>query len=152
MIALIHIYCSTSLCVKYKSLLIHDIQVLIYRGSTNERLPGEGVAHDSYYNETDRVNNSQFLSGYFLFTVCFTVSGTFMTALCLYNNISRHIKITFMVLNFVTEILQQFPRIENNAWILNFVTEISSNFALKKIKIRFLVLITFLEPYSQNEA
>ena len=56
MIALIHIYCSTSLCVIYKSLLIHDIQVLIYRGSTNERLPGGGgVAHDSYYNETDRV-------------------------------------------------------------------------------------------------
>ena len=55
MIALIHIYCSTSLCVIYKSLLIHDIQVLIYRGSTNERLPGEGVAHDGYYNETDRV-------------------------------------------------------------------------------------------------
>ena len=97
-------------------------------------------------------NNSQFLSGYFLFAVCFTVSGTFMTALCLYNNISRHIKITFMVLNFVTEILQQFPRIENNVWILNFVTEISSNFALKKIKIRFLVLITLLETYSQNEA
>ena len=55
MIALIHIYCSTSLCVIYKSLLIHDIQVLIYRGSTNERLPGEGMAHDSYYNETDHV-------------------------------------------------------------------------------------------------
>ena len=55
MIALIHIYCSTSLCVIYKSLLIHDIQVLIYRGSTNERLPGKGVAYDSYYNETDRV-------------------------------------------------------------------------------------------------
>ena len=55
MIALIHIYCSTSLCVIYKSLLIHDIQVLIYRGSTNERLPGEGVAYDSYYNETDCV-------------------------------------------------------------------------------------------------
>ena len=56
MIALIHIYCSTSLCVIYKSLLIHDIQLLIYRGSTNERLPGEGVAYDSYYNETDRVS------------------------------------------------------------------------------------------------
>ena len=55
MIVLIYIYCSTSLCVVYKSLLIHDIQVLIYRGSTNERLPGEGVAYDSYYNETDRV-------------------------------------------------------------------------------------------------
>ena len=55
MIALIHIYCSTSLCVIYKSLLILDIQVLIYRGSTNERLSGEGVAYDSYYNETDRV-------------------------------------------------------------------------------------------------
>ena len=35
--------------------LIHDIQVLIYRGSTNERLSGEGVAYDSYYSETDRV-------------------------------------------------------------------------------------------------
>ena len=55
MIALIHIYCSTSLCVIYKSLLIHDVQVLIYRGSTNERLSGEGVAYDSYYKETDRV-------------------------------------------------------------------------------------------------
>ena len=55
MIALIHIYCSTSLCYIYKSLLIHDIQVLIYRGSTNERLSGEGMAYDSYYNETDRV-------------------------------------------------------------------------------------------------
>ena len=55
MIALIHIYCSTSLCVIYKSLLIHDIQVLIYRGSTNERLSGEGVAYNSYYNETDCV-------------------------------------------------------------------------------------------------
>ena len=57
MIALIHIYCSTSLCVIYKSSLIHDIQVLIYRGSTNERLPGEGVAYDSYYNETDHVTD-----------------------------------------------------------------------------------------------
>ena len=36
-------------------MLIHGIQVLIYRGSTNERLSGEGVAYDSYYNETDRV-------------------------------------------------------------------------------------------------
>ena len=61
MIALIHIYCSTSLCVIYKSLLIHDIQVLIYRGSTNERLSGEGVAYDSYYNETDRVSWPHYL-------------------------------------------------------------------------------------------
>ena len=30
--------------------------LLIYRGSTNERLSGEGVAYDSYYNETDCVN------------------------------------------------------------------------------------------------
>ena len=29
--------------------------MLIYRGSTNERLSGEGVAYDSYYSETDRV-------------------------------------------------------------------------------------------------
>ena len=42
-----------------------------------------------------------------------------------------------MVLNFVTEILQQFPRIESNVWLLNFVTEISSNFALKKKKKGF---------------
>ena len=39
--------------------LIHDIQVLIYRGSTNERLSGEGVAYDSYYSETDRVNTEK---------------------------------------------------------------------------------------------
>ena len=38
--------------------LIHDIQVLIYRGSTNERLSGEGVAYDSYYSETDRVTST----------------------------------------------------------------------------------------------
>ena len=42
--------------------LIHDIQVLIYRGSTNERLSGEGVAYDSYYSETDRVNDEYFCS------------------------------------------------------------------------------------------
>ena len=37
--------------------------MLIYRGSTNERLSGEGVAYDSYYNETDRVisNENQML-------------------------------------------------------------------------------------------
>ena len=50
----------------------------------------------------------QFLSGYFLFTVCFAIPGTFMTALCLCNNISRHIKITSIVLNFVTEIYSGF--------------------------------------------
>ena len=49
-------------------------------------------------------NRLNFLSGYLLLTVCFTISVTFMTALCLCNNISRHIKITSMVLNFVTEI------------------------------------------------
>ena len=42
MFALIHIYCSTSLCVLYKSLLILNIQVLIYRGFNQ--------------CETDRVN------------------------------------------------------------------------------------------------
>ena len=53
-----------------------------------------------------------------------------MTALCLYNNISRHIKITSMVLNFVTEICSNFlelkimfgfefrTRVENN--VLDF--------------------------------
>ena len=42
--------------------LIHDIQVLIYRGSTNERLSGEGVAYDSYYSETDRVKSMAAIS------------------------------------------------------------------------------------------
>ena len=37
-----------------------------------------------------------------------------MTALYLGYNKSRHIKITSMVLNFVTEILQQFPWVEDN--------------------------------------
>ena len=56
--------------------LIHDIQVLIYRGSTNERLSGEGVAYDSYYSETDRVNTIvNIVQNYFLaiklrFTTC----------------------------------------------------------------------------------
>ena len=53
-----------------------------------------------------------------------------MTALCLCDNISRHIKITSMVLNFVTEICSNFlelkimfgfefrTRVENN--VLDF--------------------------------
>ena len=54
-----------------------------------------------------------------------------MTALCLCNNISRHIKIPSMILNFVTEIFGVISL---------------------KIKNKVLVLITFLEPYRQNEA
>ena len=60
----------------------------------------------------------QFISGYFLFTVCFTISGTFMTVLCLFNNISRHIK--------------------DSVWNFEFVTEICSNFL--DLKIMFFVL------------
>ena len=47
-----------------------------------------------------------------------------MTALCLCNNISRHIKITSMVWNFVTEI---FPQVENNVWSLSFRTHVENN-------------------------
>ena len=56
-----------------------------------------------------------------------------MTALCLYNNISRHIKIMSMVLKFGNGNLQQFPRVENNVWILNFVTEICNILLVLKI-------------------
>ena len=58
-----------------------------------------------------------------------------MTALCLYNNISRHIKITSMILNFVTEICSNFLDLKIRFWILNFVTEIPTNFL--DMKIRF---------------
>ena len=60
----------------------------------------------------------QFISGYFLFTVCFTIPGTFMTVLCLFNNISRHIK--------------------DSVWNFEFVTEIRNNFL--DLKIMFFVL------------
>ena len=70
----------------------------------------------------------QFLSGYFLFTVCFAIPGTFMTALCLCNNISRHIKIMSMVLNFVTKICSNFVQVENNVLGFEFRTEICNIF------------------------
>ena len=44
-----------------------------------------------------------------------------MAALCLCNNISRHIEITSMILNFVTEICSNFLELEIMFWILNFV-------------------------------
>ena len=56
-----------------------------------------------------------------------------MTALCLCNNISRHIKITSMVLNFVTEICSNFLELKIMFWISNFVTEISNIFLVLKI-------------------
>ena len=58
-----------------------------------------------------------------------------MTALCLCNNISRHIKITSMVLNFVTEICSNFLELKNNVWILNFVLAL-------KIMFRILGFVT----------
>ena len=61
-----------------------------------------------------------------------------MTALCLCNNISRHIKITSMVLNFVTEICSNFLRLKIMFWILNFVLALRSNFL--KLKIMFWIL------------
>ena len=51
-----------------------------------------------------------------------------MTALCLCNNISRHIKITYMVLNFVTEICSNFLGLKIMFWILNFILMLRSNF------------------------
>ena len=56
-----------------------------------------------------------------------------MTALCLYNNISRHIEITSMVLNFVTEICNNFLELKIMFWILNFVTEICNTLLVLKI-------------------
>ena len=56
-----------------------------------------------------------------------------MTALCLCNNISRHIKIMSMVLNFITEICSNFLELKNNVWILNFVTEICNLLLVLKI-------------------
>ena len=53
------------------------------------------------------------------------------------------LKIMFWILNFVLALKIMF-------WILNFITEICSNFL--EIKNKVLVLITFLEPYRQNEA
>ena len=57
-----------------------------------------------------------------------------MTALCLCNdNISRHIKITSMVLNFVIEICSNFLELKIMFWILNFITEICNIFLVLKI-------------------
>ena len=66
----------------------------------------------------------QFLSGYFPFTVCFAISGTFMTVLCLFNNISRHIK--------------------DNVWDFEFciVTKICSNFLDLEIMFLYYYLYT----------
>ena len=53
----------------------------------------------------------QFLSGYFLFTVCFTIPGTFMTRRCVYLIIYLDtLKITSWILNFciVTETCSNF--------------------------------------------
>ena len=50
-----------------------------------------------------------------------------MTALCLCNNISRHIKITFMVLNFVTEICSNFLKLKNNVLGFEFRTRVENN-------------------------
>ena len=65
-----------------------------------------------------------------------------MTALCLCNNISRHIKITSTVLNFVTEICSNFLELKKKSvWVLNVALALRSNFL--ELKIMFL--------YSQNE-
>ena len=51
-----------------------------------------------------------------------------MTALCLYNNISRHIKITSVVLNFVTEICSNFLELKITFWFLNSILALRSSF------------------------
>ena len=71
-------------------------------------------------------------------------SWHFKTALCLCNNISRHIKITSMILNFVTEICNNFLELEIMFWILNFVLTLKImfwilNFVLA-LKIMFWIL------------
>ena len=58
-----------------------------------------------------------------------------MTALCLCNNISRHIKITSEVLNFefVTENFVAISPVKIVFWFLNFATEICNiSLVLKK--------------------
>ena len=60
-----------------------------------------------------------------------------MTVLCLCNNISRHIKIISMVLNFVTEICSNFLGLKIMFWILNFVLALKSNFL--ELKIMFCI-------------
>ena len=72
-----------------------------------------------------------------------------MTALCLCNNISRHIKITSEVLNFefVTENFVAISPVEIVFWFLNFAMEICNiSLVLKK---NVFVWITFLEPQSK---
>ena len=62
-----------------------------------------------------------------------------MTALCLYNNISRHIKITSMVLNFVTEICSGFLKLKNNVWILNRVLALKIMFLDLNFVLKFII-------------
>ena len=72
-----------------------------------------------------------------------------MTALCLCNNISGHIKITSEVLNFefVTENFVAISPVKIVFWFLNFATEICSiSLVLKK---NVFVRIMFLEPQSK---
>ena len=66
-----------------------------------------------------------------------------MTALCLYNNISRHIKITSMVLNFVTEICSNFS---NNVWILNYVLALGIMIWI----LNFVAQICNIFPHVEN--
>ena len=60
-----------------------------------------------------------------------------MTALCSYNNISRHIKIMSIVLNFVTKICSNFLELKITFWFLNSILALKSNFLELKNKIMF---------------
>ena len=55
-----------------------------------------------------------------------------------------------MILNFVTEICSNFLTLKIMFWILNFVLQIFKYFP--RVENNVFVLITFLEPYRQNEA
>ena len=62
-----------------------------------------------------------------------------MTALCLHNNISRHIKITSMVLNFVTEICSGFLELKYNVLILNRVLALKIMFLDLNFVLKFII-------------
>ena len=55
MIALIHIYCSTSLCVCDIKVSYFTVMCTYYIGLTNEHQARKGVAYDSLNSKTDCV-------------------------------------------------------------------------------------------------
>ena len=63
-----------------------------------------------------------------------------MTALCLCKNISRHIKIMSMIVNFVTEIWSNFLELKIMFWILNFTLALKIMFWILNFVLKFVVI------------